>query len=354
MLKLRKGPICPGIKDDGRPCQTRVGRPGEQCLACLERRATSADVECRRQLAEEATLPGAIFELLGTDADDEVRLVVAGRHDCPLIVLQELEHDPHHAVRSAAAHRLSTAFMPRVLHEPEAGNLFTLAELDALGQQDTATSIDPFDHRAPAERAHAAAAVPGAAAPHVPDDGLLAGVDDILSRLDGLSRRLSSLEAALASTGERLVAISGRLDGLGDDADHAGRADPARHRAERQPSADGPVPRPAATGTLLPVVHPTELGSGPVIRTDIVAAAWLAVLPLLARHRERTRGLGVTIPAEAVAGPFTGAATAVAELLPGARPSAHPASDALSPARREERLWRRRHAAHARRRGSRR
>jgi hypothetical protein len=118
---------------------------------------------------------------------------------------------------------------------------------------------------------------------------------------------------------------------------------------------EGALPPVAAEASLLPVVHPAELSSGPVIRADIVAAAWLAVLPLLARQRgrgQRGPAVPVPVPTEAVAGPFTGGATAaVAELLPGP-PDRSTVADGSG--RRDARALRRRHAAHSRRRGSRR
>ncbi|HZQ58865.1 MAG TPA: hypothetical protein VFA84_12565 [Acidimicrobiales bacterium] len=288
---------------------------------CLERAVSSTDVESRRRLAAEPNLPAGIFELLGADADDDVRLAVASRADCPLVVLQELERDDHDGVRAAATAGLSSAFAPRVLQEPEAGNLFSRAELDALGQADTASSEDPFG---PPALGRASSLPPAAPAgdpepvvtPPPPrvrrvaaarEDVLFSGIDEILSRLDALSSRLSSLESVLASTGERLGAINNRLDGLGDGAELA------------PPAVAMPAAAPAAeSGSLLPVVHPAELGTGPVIRTDIVAAAWLAVLPLLARQRDRgTRAPSVSVAHDPVAGPFAATAgVAVAELLP--------------------------------------
>jgi hypothetical protein len=351
MMKLRKGPVCRGSLSDGSPCEARVARPGERCHVCLERLATSDDVECRRRLAGDAGLPAAVFELLGADADHAVRLAVAQRPDCPLVVLQELEHDEHPQVRAAAAAGLSTAFTPRVLQEPEAGNLFTRAELDALGQHDAGPTDDPFGpvlDRSRLAHGDALAAGPGHQPPRPSrrtrragpgDDGLFAGIEEILGRLDALSTRLSSLEHVLASTGERLGAIGDRLDGLG----------------VRPVAVPAPATAPLApVGSLLPVVHPAELSSGPVIRTDIVAAAWLAVLPLLARRRDRgQRRPAVPVASQAVPGPFTHAAAgAAAELLPGARSPT--ASDAGSPGRREGRLGRRRHTMRASSRDSRR
>jgi len=321
MVKLRKGPVCQGTLSDGSCCEARVERPGDRCPVCLERAVSSTDVESRRRLAAEPNLPAGIFELLGADADDDVRLAVASRADCPLVVLQELERDDHDGVRAAATAGLSSAFAPRVLQEPEAGNLFSRAELDALGQADTASSEDPFG---PPALGRASSLPPAAPAgdpepvvtPPPPrvrrvaaarEDVLFSGIDEILSRLDALSSRLSSLESVLASTGERLGAINNRLDGLGDGAELA------------PPAVAMPAAAPAAeSGSLLPVVHPAELGTGPVIRTDIVAAAWLAVLPLLARQRDRgTRAPSVSVAHDPVAGPFAATAgVAVAELLP--------------------------------------
>lgn len=115
----------------------------------------------------------------------------------------------------------------------------------------------------------------------------------------------------MASTGERLGALR---EGLGE--------------LDRAPT------RPATS--LLPAFQPAELGTGPVIRADIVAAAWLAVLPVLAR--QRARQLRAATVAGSVAGPFTGVAGAVAELPPG------------PPAPSPRDLWRRRRFVHARRR----
>jgi hypothetical protein len=322
MVKLRKGPVCQGTLSDGVPCGARVGRAGDRCHVCLERQALSTDVAVRRELATAASLPAPIFEVLGADADDGVRLAIASREDCPLVVLQELEHDEHPEVRAAAASRLSSAFAPRVLHEssPGAGGLFTRAELDALGQEEVGSAEDPFDPPALAAPAALAAATSlPADAPVAPspapvrrarrsgathDDGLFTGIDEILNRLDALSTRLTSLESVLASAGERLGAISDRLDGLG----------PAELASEQPAVAEAPT----SGGSLVPVGYPAELGTGPVIRADIVAAAWLAVLPLLARARDRgSRGPSVAVVNEPVAGPFAGAADgAVAELLP--------------------------------------
>ena len=203
------------------------------------------------------------------------------------------------------------------------------------------------------------------------DDELLSGIDDVLRRLDAVTSRLGALETVLASAGDRLSAISERLDDLGagmpgDPAQVAAAQAAVAAPAERLPVGREPSLLPvgaepsllpvAAEPSLLPVVHPAELASGPVIRADIVAAAWLAVLPLLARQRGRGgRGPGVTVPVptEPVAGPFTACTTtAVAELLPGPAARATTAPDSWG--RRPPRSLRRRHAAQARRRGSRR
>jgi len=322
MVKLRKGPVCRGTLTDGSSCETRVARPGDRCGVCLERLATSHDVATRLALAADGNLPLEIFEVLANDIEDAVRLAIANRADCPLVILQELEQDHHGEVRAAAATALWSAFTPRVLHETEAGKLFSRAELDALadravdGDSDARTAppalpgppIDEIPDLVPAPRrlAGARAAGParsaGMAGPA--RDALFSGIEEILARLDELGTRLTSLEAVLAATGERLGAINDRLGDLGGAGEHTAPL-VAAAAVSAPPSA-----------SLLPVVHPAELGTGPVIRTDIVAAAWLAVLPLLARKRG-ARAQSMTVGQEAVAGPFAPVVdVAVAELPP--------------------------------------
>jgi hypothetical protein len=340
-----------------------------------------------------------LFELLGADPDQEVRLAVASRADCPLVVLQELEQDEHPDVRAAAAAGMSSAFRPRALHGAGADGLFTRAELDALGQDADASgplepppleppaldppalgqdgpagpvdppSLGPFVRatdadglgveRAAVSRRRRRQFAPGG------DDELLSGIDDILRRLDAVTSRLGALENVLGAAGDRLSAISERLDGLGAGAlanpPGVGAAllgDPPGVAAGPSPIAAPPENPPlpvAAEASLLPVVHPAELASGPVIRADIVAAAWLAVLPLLARQRgrgQRAPAVAVPVPTEAVAGPFTATtAVAVAELLPGP-PARTTVAD--SSERRAARALRRHHTGLSRRRGSRR
>src|ERR1700738_3527605 len=115
MVKLRKGPVCRGTLSDGSTCGARIERTGGRCHVCLERLATSTDAEGRRELARDTEFPVELFELLGADPDDSVRLSIAGRVDCPLVVLQRMEHDAHPDVRAAAGARLSSALTPRVL-----------------------------------------------------------------------------------------------------------------------------------------------------------------------------------------------------------------------------------------------
>jgi hypothetical protein len=200
MVKLRKGPVCRGTLSDGSACQARIDRVGERCQRCRERCATGADVEARRELACEPDLPSPVFELLGTDPDDDVRLSISRRDDCPLVILQRLEHDDHPDVRAAACTGLSSALTPRMLRDGARGDLFTPAELEALGQADGAATDEVFG---PPPLDPSSAAV-------------LAGLGDILDRLEALGGRLSSLESVLAATGDRLEVISDRLDDFAD------------------------------------------------------------------------------------------------------------------------------------------
>ncbi len=341
MVKLlRKGPVCPGILHDGSSCEARVERAGERCRVCLERLATSPDAEIRLEVAGYAELPVAVFELLGDDPEPEVRLTVAHRDDCPLIVLQRLEGDEDAGVRSAATAALSSALSPRLLDQTEREGLFTRAEVEALGQGETSGDEDPFgapqrrevktpgrvrrvDHggdRTTARRPEARdgrrpeardGGRPEARDGRRPDAGAdrrsdpvaaaasMAGFEAVLSRLEAIGDRLSSLESALTSTGERLGVISDRLDELAE--------------APPRPVAVGPASMAAlvdatvsdGSGALLPVPCPAALDTGPVIRADIVAAAWLAVIPLLARRRAAgIRVSAASFATEQVAGPL--------------------------------------------------
>ena len=287
MLKLlRKGPVCAGIPADGSTCDARVDHPGARCLSCLEELSTSRDVEARLEAAGRAELPLELFQLLAGDPDDRVRLRIARHTECPLIVLQHLEADGDAAVRLAAAAALSTSLSPRVLRQPEQDEaLFTRAEVEALGRTDhdgegqsTASVV--------ADRIRRVGG-PGAIEP-------TAAMATVLARLDELGDRLSALEGALSSTGERLGAIAARLDELAGAGPDGAGAEPVAGR------------RAVGTGAgLLPVPRPAALGTGPVVRADVVAATWLAVIPLLARRRRA--GMRVSppsAPTELVAGPL--------------------------------------------------
>lgn len=187
MLKLRKGPVCE-MTVAGRPCGARVSRLGERCRGCLERQATSDPVEGRRQLACDPSLPATVFELLGADPDDVVRFLVARREDCPLVVLEGLEHDRDPQVRAAAAAGLSTALMPRLLQEPEDGHLFTQAELHAL------SSRQPADGR-PAPLPADPAPFP-AGAPLIPADPAPLPADPARRRAGPASSRVRKITPA--------------------------------------------------------------------------------------------------------------------------------------------------------------
>jgi hypothetical protein len=314
MLKLlRKGPVCAGTPGDGSACDARVEQPGARCPGCLEELSTSRDVEARLQAAGQAELPVRLFQLLASDPDGRVRLRIARHVGCPLIVLQRLEGDGDAAVRLAATAAMSTSLSPRVLRQPEQDEaLFTRAEVEALGRTDQQDGEGPATAPVVADRirrveARAAIEPTGAVA-------------TVLARLDDLGDRLSALEGALSATGERLGAIAARLDelaGVGPDA--VGAAEVAAGR------------RSAAVGAgLLPVPHPAALGTGPVVRADVVAATWLAVIPLLARRRRA--GLRVSppsAPTELVAGPLLPPHPPIAGELTPASP---PDGVALAPA----------------------
>jgi len=243
-VKLRKGPVCRGTLSSGAPCGAPVERPADRCPACLERVAVGPDVEARRRLAADASLPPAIFGLLAADPDVAVRLAVARREGCPLVVLQELEHDDHPGVRTAATGALSTAFAPRALQEPD--DLFSPADLDAWGGDGgpgtpapgaapglpgRVAATDGRGQRGAGPR-HAAGALARRHGPAAPDG---APADEVLSRIDALSTRLSSLESVLASTSERLGAIADRLEELGEPLGAHG-APPGGHQLQRRVS----------------------------------------------------------------------------------------------------------------------
>jgi hypothetical protein len=305
MLKLlRKGPVCAGIPADGSTCDARVDHPGARCLSCLEELSTSRDVEARLEAAGRAELPLELFQLLAGDPDDRVRLRIARHTECPLIVLQHLEADGDAAVRLAAAAALSTSLSPRVLRQPEQDEaLFTRAEVEALGRTDhdgegqsTASVV--------ADRIRRVGG-PGAIEP-------TAAMATVLARLDELGDRLSALEGALSSTGERLGAIAARLDELAGAGPDGAGAEPVAGRRNVGTGAGLPavvtgagLPVVGTGAGLLPVPRPAALGTGPVVRADVVAATWLAVIPLLARRRRA--GMRVSppsAPTELVAGPL--------------------------------------------------
>jgi hypothetical protein len=310
MLKLlRKGPVCSGRPRHGSVCDARVDHLGALCLSCLEQLSTGGDVEGRLEAAGQAELPVELFELLAADPDDRVRLRIARHTDCPLIVLQRLEADPEPAVRLAAAATLSISLSPRVLRQPEQDEaLFTREEVEALGRSGSNAVAAGASAPVAAERVRRVAA-PG---PVVPT----AAIATVLTRLDELGERLSVLEGALSATGERLGAVAARLDelaGVGPGAVAAGAdAAMAGHRPGRR--------SPAGSGTgLLPMPRPAALGTGPVVRGDLVAAAWLAVIPLLARRR----GAGIRVsppsaPTDRIAGPLLPPRPPIAGELPAA------------------------------------
>ncbi len=362
MVKLRKGPVCRGTLADGSSCEARVERQGERCHVCLERLATGTDVEARRALAHDTDLPVQLFDLLGDDADDDVRLSIALREDCPLVVLQRLEHDAHPEVRSAANIGLSSALTPRVLQERGRGNLFTRAELEALGPGDAVGVADLFgppvaavsgpprpagrDAGPPAPPATGAAGPRPAAtrirrvtsagevvAPTEADPGVSSGIEAILARLDGLGERLNALESVLSATGDRIGVVTDRLEHLAEIGDSQGR-----HAARRLQTATHPAERagepaaPAAGATEatalaerapVPVGGPAELDTGPVIRPEVVAAAWLSVIPLLARRLgpglrvAPPSGVGETLSGPLLA-PMAGGVAELAAAPPGA------------------------------------
>jgi hypothetical protein len=325
MLKLlRKGPVCAGIPADGSICDARVEHPGARCPSCLEELSTSRDVEARLEAAGQAELPLELFELLAGDRDDRVRLRIARHTDCPLIVLQHLETDGDAAVRLAATAALSTSLSPRVLRQPEQDEaLFTRAEVEALGRS------DPDGTEGPAGPPVAADRVRRVGPPAVIEP--TAAVATVLARLDELGDRLSALEGALSATGERLGVIAARLDelaGVGPDAVGAAPRALAGTRGGRLNPAVG------TGGGLLPVPRPAALGTGPIVRADVVAAAWLAVIPLLARRR----GAGIRVsppsaPTEVVSGPLLPAHPPIAgELTPASSVEGEAWSPADAPA----------------------
>ena len=371
MVKLRKGPVCRGTLADGSSCEARVERLGERCHVCLERLATGTDVEARRALAHDTDLPVQLFDLLGDDADDDVRLSIALREDCPLVVLQRLEHDAHPEVRSAANIGLSSALTPRVLQERGRGNLFTRAELEALGPGDAVGVADLFGppvaavsgpprpagrDAGPPEPSSTGAAVARPAAtrirrvtsagevvaPSGADPGASSGIEAILARLDGLGERLNALEAVLSATGDRIGAVTDRLEHLAEIGDSQGRhaarrLQTATHPAERagEPAAPAvatePTEPPApAERAPVPIGGPAELDTGPVIRPEVVAAAWLSVIPLLARRLGP--GLRVAPPSgvgEALSGPLLAPMPGGVAELAAAPPGALGAEDTV-------------------------
>jgi hypothetical protein len=310
MLKLlRKGPVCSGHPESGSTCDARVEHAGARCPSCLEALSTSPDVEGRLEAAARPELPVELFELLAADPDDRVRLRIARHVECPLIVLQRLEADHDAPVRLAAAAALSTSLSPRVLRQPEQdAALFTPAEVEALGRTDP----DGGDGRTPAPVAADRIRRVGGPTAIVPTGA----VATVLERLDELGERLSALEGALSATGERLGAIAARLDELAGagPVGVGARAEPVEgHRGGR------PSPAIGAGGGLLPVPRPAALGTGPVVRADLVAAAWLAVIPLLARRRRA--GIRVSppsAPSDAIAGPLLPPRPPIAGELPPA------------------------------------
>ena len=298
MLKLlRKGPVCSRPLGDGTVCEARVEHLGGWCRSCLEVRATSPDVEARLEAAAQAELPVELFDRLGADPDERVRLRIARHAGCPLIVLQRLEGDVDAAVRLAAGATLSTSLSPRLLRQPEQDEaLFTRTEVEALGRTSPdAPSAGRIRRVAPLPATSTGAAPAGA-------------YETVLARLDELGDRLSALATALSTTGERLDAIAAHLDQLADP-------EPPSRGDGRRPVVAGhrPVgsgwrgPEPPANGAgsgLLPMPRPAALGTGPLVRADVVVAAWLAVIPLLARRRGGIRVLPPSAPAEPVAGPL--------------------------------------------------
>jgi len=353
-MKLRKGPVCRGTLTDGSACGAKVERVGDCCAACLEQLAAGADAAARRALAGDADLPLGMFEVLAADPDAHVRLTLARREDCPLVILQELEHDTDAEVQAAAGAAMSIAFSPRVTQ----GGLFTLAEVEALRPGETTDApADPFgaatgrgaapdpcppldrirriDPPAAAVAAHlpvpatASPAVASAVASPASPGSAASAFDEILGRLDALGDRLTMLESRLATTGDRLGALTGLLDQLGL------HDPPARRPVHRIRE-----PRSADIVDLTPCGPPHELDTGLLPRPEVVAAAWLSVIPVLALHRDAgpptlmsPSVAGPLTPARAapVAGPLTPARAApVAELV--ATDPRVEASDLLMPA----------------------